>query len=154
MRIHPPDDIFRGARSYEEVLARIRSLAPEDTTSVLKFQEHRRSCLPTVLRGESPGVSETKQKDTEGPKDATPDSENTRTRGNKQRSPKQRHRLRTRQRNRIRKPRQRPLNRQRSRTRSTPQENQRNKSGNPSLLSPPCSRHKEISKKDGYSMRN
>jgi hypothetical protein len=70
----PPDDIFRGARSYEEVLARIRSLAPEDSASVLKFQEHRRSCLPAVLRGGSPGVSETEPKDTEGPKDAAPDS--------------------------------------------------------------------------------
>jgi hypothetical protein len=45
----PPDDIFQGARSYEEVLARIRSLAPKDTAAVLKFQEHRRSCLPVVL---------------------------------------------------------------------------------------------------------
>jgi hypothetical protein len=71
----PSDDIFRGARSYEEVLVRIRSLAPEDTTAVLKFQEHRRSGLPAVLRGESSGVPETKQKDAEDPKDAIPDSE-------------------------------------------------------------------------------
>jgi hypothetical protein len=70
----PPDDIFQGVRSYEEVLAWIRSLAPEDTTFVLKFQEHRRSCLPVVLQGGSPGVSETEPKDTEGPKDASPDS--------------------------------------------------------------------------------
>jgi hypothetical protein len=33
----PLDDIFRGARSYEEVLSRIQSLAPEDTAAVLKF---------------------------------------------------------------------------------------------------------------------
>jgi hypothetical protein len=69
----PSDDIFRGARSYEEILARIQSLAPEERADVLKFQEHRRSCLPAVLRGESPGISETKQKDAEGSKDATPD---------------------------------------------------------------------------------
>jgi hypothetical protein len=69
----PSDDIFRGARSYEEILARIQSLAPEERADVLKFQEHRRSCLPAVLRGEGPGVSETKQKDAEGSKDATPD---------------------------------------------------------------------------------
>jgi hypothetical protein len=59
----PSDDIFRGARSYEEVLARIQSLAPEDTTSVLKFQEHRRRCLPAVLGGSA--IAETKQKDAE-----------------------------------------------------------------------------------------
>jgi hypothetical protein len=33
----PPNDIFRGARSYEEVPARIRSLAPKDTAFVLRF---------------------------------------------------------------------------------------------------------------------
>jgi hypothetical protein len=60
--------------SYEEVLARIRSLAPEDTTFVLKFQEHRWSCLPAVLQGGSLGVSEMEPKDTKGPKDAATDS--------------------------------------------------------------------------------
>ena len=49
-------------------------MAPEDRAEVLKFQEHRRSCLPAVLRGESSGVPETKQKDSEDPKDAIPDS--------------------------------------------------------------------------------
>jgi hypothetical protein len=33
----PSDDIFRGARSYEEILARIQSLAPEERVDVLKF---------------------------------------------------------------------------------------------------------------------
>jgi hypothetical protein len=60
----PSDDIFLGVRYYEEVLARIQSLAPEDTSSVLKFQEHRRRCLPAVLGGSV--ASETKQKDAEG----------------------------------------------------------------------------------------
>jgi hypothetical protein len=46
-------------------------LAPEDTDVVLKFQEHRRSCIPAVLGGS--GVSETKQKDVEGSEDAIPD---------------------------------------------------------------------------------
>jgi hypothetical protein len=69
----PSDDIFRGVRSYEEILIRVQSLAPEDRAEVLKFQEHRRSCLPAVLRGEGIGISETKQKDAEGSKDATPD---------------------------------------------------------------------------------
>jgi hypothetical protein len=47
----PSDDVFRRARYYEEVIAWIQSIAPEDTASVLKFQEHRRRCLPTVLGG-------------------------------------------------------------------------------------------------------
>jgi hypothetical protein len=63
----PSDDIFRGARSYGEVLVRIRSLAPEDMASVLKFQENRRRSLPAVLGGL--GISETKQKDAEGSED-------------------------------------------------------------------------------------
>jgi hypothetical protein len=69
----PSDDIFQGARSYEEILAQIQSLAPEDRAKVLKFQEHRHSCLPAVLQGEIPGISETKQKEDEGSKDVTPD---------------------------------------------------------------------------------
>jgi hypothetical protein len=68
----PLDDIFRGARSYAEILARIQSLAPEERVDVPKFQEHRRSCLPVVLRGEGSSTSEVKQKDAEGYKDANP----------------------------------------------------------------------------------
>jgi hypothetical protein len=70
----PSDDIFRGASSYEEILDWIQSLVPEDRAEVLKFQEHRRSCLPAVLRGEGPGISETEQKEVEGSKDATLES--------------------------------------------------------------------------------
>jgi hypothetical protein len=67
----PSNDIFRGARYYAEILARIQTLAPEERADVLKFQEHRRSCLPTVLWGESPSTAEVKQKYVEGSKDAT-----------------------------------------------------------------------------------
>jgi hypothetical protein len=71
----PSDDIFQGAQYYAEILAWIQTLAPEEKADVLKFQEHRRSCLPAVLRGESPSAVEVKQKDSEGSKDATPDQE-------------------------------------------------------------------------------
>jgi hypothetical protein len=108
--ISPLDDIFQGARSYEEVLAPIQSLAPEDTASVLNFQERRRSFLPVVLRGGSLGVFETEPKDTEGPKDAAPDSEKCQDEGKQTKKPKQRHRLWTCQRNIIQKLIQRPLN--------------------------------------------
>jgi hypothetical protein len=83
----PSDDIFRGARSYEEILARIQSLAPEERADVLKFQEHRRSCLPAVLRGEGPSTSEVKQKDAEGSKDATPDQGKHQDEGEQMKSP-------------------------------------------------------------------
>ena len=69
-----PSILLPYARSYEEILARIQSFAPEDRAEVLKFQEQRRSYLPVVLRGEGPGISETKQKEAEGSKDATPES--------------------------------------------------------------------------------
>jgi hypothetical protein len=68
----PSDDIFRGARSYAEILARIQALAPEERADVLKFKEHRRSCLPTVFWGENRSTTEVKQKEVEGSKDATP----------------------------------------------------------------------------------
>jgi hypothetical protein len=71
----PSDDIFRGARSYAEILAWIQTLALEERDDVMKFQEHRRSCLPAVLRGEHPSTVEVKQKYAEGSKDATPGQE-------------------------------------------------------------------------------
>jgi hypothetical protein len=83
----PSDDIFRRARSYEEILARIQSLAPEERVDVLKFQEHQRSCLPAVLRAEGPSISETKQKDAEGSKDATPDQGKHQDEGEQTKSP-------------------------------------------------------------------
>jgi hypothetical protein len=67
----PSDDIFRGARFYAEILARIQTLAPKERADVMKFQEHRHSCLPAVLRGENPSTVEVKQIDAEGSKDAT-----------------------------------------------------------------------------------
>jgi len=37
----PHDDIFRGARSYAEVLNRIQALSPGEMVDFFKFQEHR-----------------------------------------------------------------------------------------------------------------
>jgi hypothetical protein len=84
----PSDEIFRGARTYAEILARIQTLAPEERADVLKFQEHRRSCLPAVLRGENPSTAEMKQKYVEGSKDATPGQEKHQDEGEKTKSPK------------------------------------------------------------------
>jgi hypothetical protein len=82
----PLDDIFRGARSYAEILARIQTLALEERVDVLKFQEHRCSCLPTVLRGDNPSTVEVKQKDAEGSKDATLGQEKHQDEGEKTKS--------------------------------------------------------------------
>jgi hypothetical protein len=54
----PHDDIFRGAKYYDEVLARIQALSPEERAYVVRFQEHRWSFLPPVLRGEDPMIAE------------------------------------------------------------------------------------------------
>jgi hypothetical protein len=84
----PSDDFFRGARSYAKILAWIQALAPKERADVLKFQEHRRSCLPAVLRGENPSATEVKQKEAEGSKDATPSQEKHQDGEEQTRSPK------------------------------------------------------------------
>ena len=75
-------------RSYAEVLARIQALAPKERADVLKFQEHRWSCLPPVLRGENPITAEVQQKEAEGSKDTTPRQEKHQVRGEQTGSPK------------------------------------------------------------------
>jgi hypothetical protein len=84
----PSDDIFRGAISYAKILARIQALAPEERVNVLKFQEHRRSCLPAVLRGENPSTAEVKRKDAGGSKDGTTSQEKHQDGEEKTKSPK------------------------------------------------------------------
>jgi hypothetical protein len=49
----PCDDVFKRARTYEEVLDMVHALSPDFWTSFLTFQRHRRSGLPKVLWGES-----------------------------------------------------------------------------------------------------
>jgi hypothetical protein len=50
----PQDEIFRGARSYQEVLSRVQTLAPDQLVEFYNFQRHRRNSLPKVLQGETP----------------------------------------------------------------------------------------------------
>ena len=45
----PQDEIFRGARSYEEVLNRVQTLSPDQQANFYSFQKHRRNSLPKVL---------------------------------------------------------------------------------------------------------
>jgi hypothetical protein len=82
----PSDDVFRGARSYSEVQFRIRSLAPEDRASVLKFQEHRKRCLPVVLGGL--GLSKDKEKEAESSAGQTSNPEK-RQEGEQEQNPEQ-----------------------------------------------------------------
>jgi hypothetical protein len=49
----PRDDIFKGVKTYEEVLDRVQVLSSDLQTSLLTFQRHRRSGLPKVLQGEA-----------------------------------------------------------------------------------------------------
>jgi hypothetical protein len=49
----PRDDIFKGAKTYEEVLGRVQTLPSYLQTSFLTFQRHRQSGFPKVLQGEA-----------------------------------------------------------------------------------------------------
>jgi hypothetical protein len=49
----PHDEIFKGVKTYEEVLDRVQALSSNLQISLLTFQRHRRSGLPKVLQGEA-----------------------------------------------------------------------------------------------------
>ena len=49
----PYDNVFRGARSYEEVENRFQTLPLDQQDGFLSFQNHRRNNLPKILQGES-----------------------------------------------------------------------------------------------------
>jgi hypothetical protein len=48
----PWDDVFKGTKSYKEVLERVQTLSSDLQVSFRTFQKHRRSGLPQVLQGE------------------------------------------------------------------------------------------------------
>jgi hypothetical protein len=50
----PQDEVFRGVRSYQEVLGRVRALSPNKMIDFYNFQKHQISSLPKVLQGENP----------------------------------------------------------------------------------------------------
>jgi hypothetical protein len=60
----PQDEIFRGARSYPEVLGQVRALSPDKMIEFYDFQRHRRSSLPKVLQGGAPMSPATQQTET------------------------------------------------------------------------------------------
>jgi hypothetical protein len=49
----PHDDIFKGVKTYKEVLDRAQTLSSNLETKLLTFQRHRRSNFPKVLQGEA-----------------------------------------------------------------------------------------------------
>jgi hypothetical protein len=92
------DDMFRNAKSYEEVQERVQTLSPDAQVGFVTFQRNRRQCLPKVLRGEAstsgpesetfpPDFEKTMQqasgtdkaKDSEAPPQNTEDTQNKRT---------------------------------------------------------------------------
>jgi hypothetical protein len=64
----PQDEIFRGVRSYQEVLSRVRALLPDKMIDFYNFQKHQRSSLLKVLQGENPMSPATQQTETQNPK--------------------------------------------------------------------------------------
>jgi hypothetical protein len=192
MKCSPSDDVFRGARSYSEVQFRIRSLAPEDRASVLKFQEHRRRCLPVVLGGlglskdkekeaeSSAGKTSNPEKRQEGEQEQNPEQDKSPERGKspekekspeqeknpeKEKSPEREENPETEKettdpsgggnkRSIIRKQGRRLLTPRKGEIHSAHQGRVRSRSGNPSPLSHPCSRHREALARDGYLVKN
>jgi hypothetical protein len=49
----PCEYMFKGARTYEDILDRVQALSPDLQTSFLTFQKRRRSVLSKILQGES-----------------------------------------------------------------------------------------------------
>jgi hypothetical protein len=49
----PQDEVFRGVRSYQEVLSRVRALSPDKMVDFYNFQKHRRSSLPKYYKGKT-----------------------------------------------------------------------------------------------------
>jgi hypothetical protein len=85
----PHDDIFRGAKYYDKELARIQALSLEERVDVVRFHEHRQSCLPPVLRGEDPTIAEEQQTEAEGSKGLAPSQEKHQDEERKMEDPKQ-----------------------------------------------------------------
>jgi hypothetical protein len=73
----PHDEIFRGARSYSEVLSRVQALLPGDMVDFYTFQEHRRSCLPKVLQGRNSQPPSTQQAEDKSSTGANPRKQET-----------------------------------------------------------------------------
>jgi hypothetical protein len=46
----PYDKVFKGVRSYEEVISRFQSIPKEQHSGFLSFQEHKRKNLPKILQ--------------------------------------------------------------------------------------------------------
>jgi hypothetical protein len=63
----PQDEMFRGVKSYQEVLSRVRALPPSEMVEFYNFQKHRRSGLPKVLQRENPKSLATQQTETQNP---------------------------------------------------------------------------------------
>jgi hypothetical protein len=54
------DDVFRNAKSYEEVQSRVQTLSPDAQVGFASFQRNRKQCLPKILQGEMPAQEQEK----------------------------------------------------------------------------------------------
>ena len=57
----PQDKIFRGARSYEEVLKGVQNLSLDQQANFFSFQKHRWNSFPKVLQGDLVAPSPTQE---------------------------------------------------------------------------------------------
>jgi hypothetical protein len=74
-KVSPHDEVFRGVKTYSEVLNRVRALQSRDMFDFYKFQEHRRSGLPKVLQGTVSKPPGSQQAEAEGPTGIGPDEQ-------------------------------------------------------------------------------
>jgi hypothetical protein len=73
--VSPHDEVFRGVKTYSEVLNWVRALQSGDMFDFYKFQEHRRSGLPKVLQGTVSKPPGSQQAEAEGPTGTGPDEQ-------------------------------------------------------------------------------
>jgi hypothetical protein len=65
--IAPHDEVFRGLKTYLEVLNWVRALQSGDMFNFYKFQEHQRSGIPEFLQGTVSKPLGSQQAEAEGP---------------------------------------------------------------------------------------
>ena len=46
----PFDEVFKGVRSYNEVISRFQNLPDKEKSNIINFQKHKRSGFPKILQ--------------------------------------------------------------------------------------------------------
>jgi hypothetical protein len=72
-KVSPHEKVFRGVKTYSDVLNQVRSLQSGDKFNFYKFQENQRSGLPKFLQGKVPKPLGSQQTEAEGLTGTSPD---------------------------------------------------------------------------------